>query len=302
MAKGSPFTALCQALGTGNQFSRADLHLHSTFSDGAYQVEELASLGRRAGLAAMALTDHDTIAGWPTFSLAVKKAGLTPVCGVEITASHENREIHILGLGVSFDFAPLIEALDLVREARLVRYGAMIESLKKQGITGLAPHWENAQKSMRERPGLALGRRHLAEELIRLKQASSIRQAFDRWLKTESITGLPKARIPSERAIELIQQAGGIASWAHPQEKDFDSQYSGLVELGLDALEAEYPDFKNRRIQELRKTARSAGLLVTGGSDCHGPGPRFPGSTSIGSEEWNELQARLGGVHVSGAL
>lgn len=302
MARGSPFTRMCQALSRPVAQERADLHLHSLFSDGTYNALELANLGRRAGLAAMALTDHDTLAGWPAFERELTLAGLHPVCGVEITAEIHHREIHILGLGVDPNCAPLVDALEGLRQARLVRYRAMVERLIASGVHGLESHWEEASHQASQRPGLALGRRHLAETLVSLKQAPSIRVAFERWLRPLPEALAEKARIPAATAIECIHLAGGIASWAHPQERDFEPTFAGLLCLGLDALEADYPDFKNRRIQELKEIAWASQLLVTGGSDCHGPGPRFPGSSSVGPKDWAAIQARLGGVHVSGSL
>jgi len=302
MPRGSPFTALCQNTAKPQPLARADLHLHSNHSDGLYTVDQLVNLGRRAGLQAMALTDHDTLSGWDGFSRSARTAGLEPVCGVEITCSLLGVEIHLLGLGVDPSHAGLVGRLDQLRLARLNRYRGFLDRLETLGLGPFDEHWREIQQKAQDHPGMTIGRRNLALHLVSRGKAPSIRIAFERWLATLGRECGDEARVPASEAIELIQASGGISSWAHPPEREFDSHFSELLESGLDAIEAEYPDFKNRRIRELKRLAQEQGLLVTGGSDCHGPGPRFPGSTSLCPAEWGRLKARLSGRHVSSAL
>src|SRR5262249_22293575 len=137
-----------------------------------------------------------------------------------------------------------------------------------------------------------LSRRNLAVLMVKARQAGSIREAFQRYLGDNGGVVVPKLRLPVAEAISLVREAGGIASWAHPS---YHCTRERLIELrawGLQAVEAEYPTFKNKWIQQLRTLARELGLLITAGSDCHGPG-RELGTCSLTADEWQTLREQM---------
>ncbi len=287
MPAGQPFTQLCQALARPRHFGRVDLHLHTTFSDGTYTPAGIVSVARRTGLSAIAITDHDTLAGIaPTQQAA--DASLEVVSGVEITAEFQRKELHLLGYCFDAEDSSLRFALARLQSQRVGRFHEMIERLRKLGVRidkAEVAHLGDA----------SLGRRHLAELLVQAKQATSVREAFQRWLGDHGRASVPKTRLPVADAIALVRGAGGVASWAHP---NYDCTRETLLELkglGLGAVEAEYPAFRSGRIRELRGLARELGLAVTGGSDCHGPDEprRAIGTSSITHDELMGLREMI---------
>jgi predicted metal-dependent phosphoesterase TrpH len=135
-----------------------------------------------------------------------------------------------------------------------------------------------------------LGRRHVAERLVRSGQVATVAEAFARYLKDGSPAAVPKWRLPVAEAISLVRGAGGVASWAHPAATAPFEQFAELRRLGLAALEAAYPEIRGSRNRRLREYAARLGMAVSGGSDCHGPGPRDVGSCTISGEELQRLQ------------
>jgi predicted metal-dependent phosphoesterase TrpH len=260
-----PFTRLCQEAFRAPSSGRADLHVHTTYSDGAYTPAEIVDLARRVGLAAVAVTDHDTLAGVaPTRSAARK--GLEVVSGVEITAEHDGREIHILGYFVGLNNADLIAALDRLRERRRGRFHEMVEGLRDRGV----PVAEEAVAGLATTA--TLGRRNLAQLLQDGGHVGSVREAFVRYLADDGPLNLPKERLPVAEAVRLVRAAGGVTSVAHPSPELSREGLVMLRDLGIQAIEAAYPSIRAAREHELRQWAAELGLAVTGGSDCHGPG------------------------------
>jgi len=288
MPSGQPFTQICQALAQPRYFGRVDLHLHTTCSDGAYAPHEIVDLARRSGLSAIAITDHDTLDAI-TPARQAARAALEVVNGVEITAEWRNREFHLLGYFFDLENTELCRALSHLRAERVGRFQEMIERLKPLGV-----HFEDDDFA-HLKGQTALGRRHLAEMLVRTKKAATIREAFHRWLGDNGRAVVPKTRLPVADALALVRGAGGIAAWAHP---NYDCTKDTLVELqraGLGAIEAEYPSFRADRIKELRQLASELGLAISGGSDCHGPGEphRAVGASSISHAEYVRLRDRI---------
>src|SRR5262245_1719613 len=124
-----PFTALCQLAARGRHAGRADLHLHTTRSDGTYTPAEVIDLARRSGLAAVAVTDHDTLGGVPPARAAAAGSGLEVVSGAEITSEYRGRELHLLAYFVALDDGPLNAALEAIRRHRVERFREMGERL-----------------------------------------------------------------------------------------------------------------------------------------------------------------------------
>ncbi len=286
MPAGQPFTRLCQVLSQSPLLGRADLHLHSTCSDGTYTPEQVVRLAQRCGLAAMALTDHDTLAG---ISLARQAgpSGMEIIPAVEITTEHGGRELHLLAYFVSEDSRPLNDALAWTRQQRSERFRAMVDRLRQGGVA--VPWQEHAQGNPH-----ALGRRYLAELLVQAGQVGSVREAFARYLKDGSPCVVPRKRLDVAEAIRLVRQAGGVPCWAHPGAGCDWTDLVELAQMGLGAVEVEYPAVSRSRRQELRHWATQLKLAITGGSDCHGPGRREVGCCSISAQELEILRQAAG--------
>jgi predicted metal-dependent phosphoesterase TrpH len=278
-----PFTLLCRQLALGPKAGRADLHLHTTASDGTYTPAEVVDLARRAGLAAIAITDHDTFAGVGAARAAAAGSSLEIITGVEITAEYLGRELHLLGYFVNAEDGPLSAALAHVRQSRITRFAAMVERLCQAGVSVDVGEMDGVTD--------ALGRRHLAELLVKQGKAGSIREAFGRWLADGGPAVVAKTRIDVGDAIALVRQAGGVAGWAHPPyHGETPRMLAELAGMGLGAIEVEYPDVPRSRRLALRALATGLGLEVTGGSDCHGPGKRAIGICSVSDEELERLR------------
>jgi predicted metal-dependent phosphoesterase TrpH len=247
--------------------------------------EEIVDLARRSGLSAIAVTDHDTLAGIAPTQHAAGTA-LEVITGVEITAEWRDRELHLLGYFFDPAHAGLITGLDHLRSERVGRFHEMVARLADLGV-----RFED--KDLAHLNGNAtLGRRHLAQMLVASKKAATIREAFHRWLGDNGRAAVPKTRMPVADAITLVKGAGGITAWAHPPESCTKNALLELKQLGLGAVEVEYPSFRNGRIRRLRALASEVGLAVTGGSDCHGPGEphRAVGASSISHNELCRLR------------
>jgi hypothetical protein len=297
MPTGQPFTALCQAVHRLRTNGRADLHIHTTYSDGSYTPAEVVSLARRSGLAAVAVTDHDTLEGIGPAQAAAVRTGVEIIPGVEITAEYEGREVHLLGYFVRPDDAPLTAALARLSRHRVERFREMVVRLRSKGVS-----LDDEALRLPEAEFGTLGRRNLAELLVKARQAGSVREAFQRWLGDNGCAVVPKLRLPLEEAIALVRKAGGVASWAHPSYDCTRENLSRFRALGLQAVEAYYPSFKANRTRQLRTWAAELGLALTGGSDCHGP-ERAIGSCSLPADDFLHLRGfmtRWQGDKVSG--
>lgn len=278
-----PFTRLCQTLGRPAATGRADLHVHTTHSDGDYSPAEVVDLARRSGLAAVAVTDHDTTGGVAEAE-RFANGRVEVIAGVEVTAEHDGREVHLLGYFVRTDDAPLGTALARLRDHRRQRFHGMVERLRDRGVSV-------DEEALAETASVpAPGRRTLAALLLATGRVGSVREAFDRWLADGRPADVPKARLPLAEAIALVRGAGGVTSMAHPPASLTSPQLAGLRDLGLQAVEADYPAHRASRTKELRSWAAGLGLAVTGGSDCHGPDGTAIGRHGVTEDELTVLR------------
>ncbi len=281
-----PFTTLCRAAARPRSAGRADLHVHTTHSDGAYTPAQVVELARRSGLAAVAVTDHDTLAGVGPAREAAAGTGLEVVPGVEISAEYGGHELHLLAYFVDVSDPGLSAALDRLCAHRAERFWDMVERLRGCGVS-------LDEGVVRARAGSgALGRRHLAELLVEGRQVGSVREAFVRYLGDRGRATVAKVRLPVREALALVRDAGGVAGWAHPSAACTPEAVRELRGWGLGALEVDYPGCRAARSRELRAVAADLGLAVTGGSDCHGPGDyrRDVGARGVTAEELAALR------------
>jgi 3',5'-nucleoside bisphosphate phosphatase len=250
---------------------RIDLHAHSTASDGTCTPAELVSAAVAAGLDVVALTDHDTTAGWAAAEAALPP-GLTLVRGAELScrwyASDPPIALHLLAYLFDPADVPLRGELARVRAAREHRAERMVELLRADGIDVT---WDEVRDYA---AGGTVGRPHLAQALIRRGLVGTISEAFaPGWLGQRY--RLPKADIDVFKALELVRNAGGVAVFAHPRASVRgrivpDSLIVELAGAGLAGLEADHEDHSPAERAHVRDLARELGLLVTGSSDFHG--------------------------------
>lgn len=248
-----------------------DLHLHSTNSDGSETPEKLVLLGKRTGLTAMALTDHDNMDGVPDFLDACRTHGMTGIAGVEMSVAIEegHGSLHILGYGVNPDHPSVVENLGRVLDGRAWRNERILEKLN--GL-GLELEWAEVQACAGED---VVGRPHFAQALIDRGYLSSVSEAFDRYLAKGRPAYVDRYRLYPEEGIRMIREAGGLAVIAHPfsWEEDASVLETGLLKLkaaGLTGIEAIYPGYKPEQTIALLRMAKKLNLLTTGGTDYHG--------------------------------
>ena len=291
MSAREPYFDLCRQIAHArSEAHRADLHLHTRHSDGTFTPEEVVRRAGARGLGAIAITDHDTLAGFAPARDAARTLApaLEVVSGVEITSEYRGAELHLLAYFVRPDFRPLNAALSDLRADRTRRFGEMIDRLAAAGVT----LDETAVKECLA-GGESPGRRTLAVLVAAQGKAATTDAAFARFLRDGGPVCVPKRRWPVADALALVRGAGGVSSWAHPPDTVTLEQVIELRELGLNALEVVYPSFAAARRQRLRDLAQTAGLAVSGGSDCHGPTPtrRAVGAFAVTRTELDRLRA-----------
>ncbi|MGF9908218.1 PHP domain-containing protein [Brevibacillus porteri] len=257
----------------------ADLHTHTKASDGTCEPAENVRLAKEAGLAALAITDHDTVAGIPEAMEAARALDVEIIPGVEVSSVGKGQDIHVLGYFVPYEDPAFEERLFRLRETRHERNQLLIARLQELGID------ISLEKVYRRKQGTDknIGRPHIAEELIELGVVSTIAEAFDKYLGKGGAAYVNPPRISPQEAITLIKEAGGVAVLAHPGLYDDDELVQELIVFGLDGIEVNHPD--NDEVQKIRysKWAAQYGLVVTGGSDFHGWRGEEPFHAMLGS-------------------
>jgi predicted metal-dependent phosphoesterase TrpH len=246
-----------------------DLHLHTTASDGTLAPRDLAARAASARLTVISVTDHDTVAGLPEASRAAAALGLTFVPGIEITAVEDGRDVHILGYYFDAESAALAKFLTAQREDRLRRVREMCDRLASMGLHVLA---DDVLESTSGQQGRSVGRPAIADALVRAGHARDRDDAFTRLIGRGSPAYVPRRGVSSADVIDIIGQAGGIASLAHPGLAGIDNLIPFLASRGLAAIEARHSDHTPEMEAHYRGVARRLGLALSGGSDYHGDG------------------------------
>lgn len=248
---------------------RADMHVHTTASDGVYTPSEIVEMAKKIGLGAIAITDHDTIAGIPEAMDAARRIGIDIVPGVEISSQLNGLDIHILGYYIDIHDRTLADRLRQLREAREERNRRMIQKLNKLGIQiTLEEVWNTVKKE----PGqdIVLGRPHIAEALVSKGEADSIADAFKRYLAAGAKAYVQPERIVPKEAVRWIHEAGGSAVIAHPGLYRRDDLVKLIIAGGIDGIEAYHADHSPEEERHYAQMAEDAKLIVTAGSDFHG--------------------------------
>ncbi len=244
---------------------RIDLHAHTTFSDGLLEPEALVARAIERRLAALAITDHDSVEALPR-ARAASAPSLELVPGIEISSSLHGMDLHILGYYLDAEEPGLRERLARFRSDRLNRALAIVARLRELG----AP-LDADELLARAGPGV-VGRPHLAEALVRAGHVESLEGAFRQYLGAHGQAFVPRPAFRPEEAITLIHAAGGVSVLAHPGSALSDSVIEHLAAAGLKGVEVWHPQHGLATVRRYRALASRLGLLETGGSDFHGPG------------------------------
>ena len=265
-----------------------DLHMHSTASDGSRAPADVVRAARDAGLAAIALTDHDTVAGISAAQRAGEELGVRIVTGVELSAVEGETETHLLGLHLQ-DLSVLDRGLGALREMRQRRAARIVERLNELGVQlSFADVLTEAGEG-------ALGRPHVARAMVASGWATDFRDAFDRYLGAGKPAFVGKDQLSMSDAIAMIHEAGGLAVLAHPGWAGTRARIEALTALGLDGVEVKHPGHSASDTARLKGIVELLGLVPSGGSDWHGAaeGARTIGMMNVPSD-WLALQdARL---------
>jgi predicted metal-dependent phosphoesterase TrpH len=249
--------------------SIVDLHSHTTYSDGSATPFELIELACSGGARAVAITDHDTVAGLEEGRAAARELGIEFINGLELSAEYSPGTMHILGYYVDDRHPGLATKLEELRTARNARNPEIAIRLQAIGVN--IEYAEVAAMAGND----VVGRPHFARALVDRGHATSIQDAFDRFLAKGAAAYVEKKRFTPDESILLIHQAGGVAVLAHPYQLKLgrdriESLLRELVEMGLDGIEAIYSRHSTEDRDYYSKLAKRFDLLITGGSDYHG--------------------------------
>ncbi len=248
----------------------ADLHLHTTFSDGFLSPEVVLKNAFIHHLKAISITDHETVEGVAIAVSEAKQYGIEVIPGIELSASTGVGEIHLLGYFIDCQDVALQKTLAELKKKRKNRLKKIVNNLSTQDI-----HVDFDALLKFAGPG-TVGRLHLAHFLCNNKVVSHIYEAFDKYIGSDRPAYEKIDALTPQEAIKLILDAGGIPVLAHPESEHLDDLIRSLISIGLKGLEVYHSKFDKKESKCLLAIAKKYDLLVTGGSDCHGEGKLIP--------------------------
>lgn len=255
----------------------ADLHIHTTASDGRLTPQEVIARSYEKGLQIIAITDHDTIDGL----LAIQEcespaAKLTVIPGIEFSTDLPHHEVHILGYYIDITNETLNNQLRIIISDRLDRVQKMIEKLQQLGYNvSFCRVMDIAGEAK------AVGRPHVAKVLVENGYFPSVKDAFNGLLEKNGPAYIPHYKLSPEQVIDLIHHAGGLAVLAHPGLVGSDEIVQQIINHGIDGLEVYHPSHDEEQTKKYLSYAENNGLVITGGSDFHAISGRFPDDLGI---------------------
>lgn len=261
--------------------SSIDLHVHTTVSDGTYTPSQVVALAKERGLSAIAITDHDIVAGYPEAAKTGAELGVEVIPGIEISTKYGGA-VHILGYYVNLETESFKSVLNWILADREHRNRKMVDLMAADGLP-------ITYEGMQDRFGEVIGRPHFARVLAELGLAADIKDAFNRYVEKGQKYYLPRQFMSIEQAVDTILKAGGIPVLAHPfQYKRDDAALRDLIEhcmkSGLRGMECRYSGYTAAQEAYLEALADEYGLIKTGGSDFHGSNKQHIGlGTGTGS-------------------
>lgn len=263
-----------------------DLHIHSSYSDGLLNPRQIVELAHQRQLSAIAITDHDAIAGVREAVEWGASTGIEVVPGIEISILFEECEVHLLGYFIDPANPVILHYVTLLNESRENRARQIVDVLKKQG---LSISFDLVSKKAN---GAPIGRPHIAEVLVEEGYVFSAYEAFQKFLGEKRPADIPKFNVGIEKAVEIIRDAGGLVFLAHPATIScFERLFPALLDLGLDGIETIHPAHNSDRQLYFRGLAKAHRLLQSGGSDCHGgrDGKLLLGTLDVPSRYYRDM-------------
>ena len=273
-----------------------DLHVHTTASDGQYTPAQIIEKASEKNITAIAITDHDTVAGLEEGAAAAKEHGITFVPGVELNISYPTGEFHLLGLGFKQISPSLTEILDNLVKNRELRNVQIIEKMREAGVD------ITLEEMIADFPDTVLGRPHFAAELVKKKVVKTRQQAFDRYLAKGRPWYVQRVGSNLDEAIVAIKESGGVPVIAHPMSLylswgKLPDALQDFYERGVMGLEAFHPGARVTECLRLEELGRKLGYFITAGSDFHGEKIRADrklgytcGGKKIEDEVWEKIK------------
>ncbi|MFA5867716.1 MAG: PHP domain-containing protein [Actinomycetota bacterium] len=252
----------------------ADLHIHSTSSDGTFTASQVVEHASEIGLKAISLTDHDTVGGVAEAINTGNRFGLTVIPGIEMGSDAGGKDIHMLGYFIEYHDDNLLSILEDLKVQRLSRADEMCSKLSEANMP------VSVEEALALAPGGVLTRAHIARAVVKKGYLDSVNSVFERYLGNGLSCFVPKYNLTIDKVIATIKDAGGLPILAHPKLSKIDDMIGSLVDKGLRGIEVYCLDHNKADIKRYLKIADDYDLLVTGGSDCHGP--RTPGRFFMG--------------------
>ncbi|HEX3626262.1 MAG TPA: PHP domain-containing protein [Verrucomicrobiae bacterium] len=280
----------------------ADLHLHTSFSDGTFSPEELVLQAQKNGLSCIAVTDHDTVEACERAGAACAAVKMEFVPGAELTAEHDDTELHILGYFLDIHNKTLLAEIAKFQVVRQSRIHEMVARINELGVP------LKAESVFELANCKSPGRPHVARAMAKAGFVKNLDEAFERFLKKGRPAWVPKFKISALEAIDLIHQSGGLAVMAHPGLNRTDSIIPAMVAAGLNGIECFHTKHSTAMSERYLEIADKYNLLVTGGSDCHGfsKGKPLIGTVKLPYEHIQKMKAHLAqpgkGSHASEAV
>jgi hypothetical protein len=264
----------------------ADLHIHSTYSDGTWTPEEIFGFAKKKGLHCVSITDHDTLINVPEIQKAAERYNIEYIPGIEFSVDWE-KSVHILAYYIDYNNQELKKLLRVSQENRINRIEEIIDRLKKIGLAVDYEEFLNLFKFTTP------GRPHIAKYLIKKKIVKDFDEAFDKYIGSGKPGNVPKKNIGLNETLELINNAKGISVLAHPITLEDDILVEKLFrENKVEGIEAYYIMHNPNDVKYYKSIAEKYKLLVTGGSDCHGTGKDriYMGKIKLKYDYVNELK------------
>jgi len=241
-----------------------DLHAHTLFSDGLFTPEELVAEAARLKLTALAVTDHDAVGGIDRALAAGRQSQVEVVPGVELSCNTGGVDVHVLAYYIDYQHPAVQDFFELVRRKRAERAEKMVAKLNELGVD------ISLDKVRVLAQGAATGRPHVAQALVEARAVRTIDEAFQRYIGYEGPAYFPKMQLTPKEVVNFIHRYGGVAVVAHPGTYHNDGAIYSAISAGADGIEVWHPDHASRNVDHYREVATKNGLLMTGGSDCHG--------------------------------